>query len=720
MKTIQKKIVQERMWAFVLFFLVEITAAYAQQVKVSGKVSDTNNEPMIGVSILEKGTTNGVISDLDGNYELSVNKGATLVFSYIGYVTQEKPTTGGTLNIILKEDNQTLEEVVVVGYGVQKKSSVTGSISQVKSEDMHNRTITNAEQALQGKTAGVQIISASAAPGSNPSIRIRGYSSNSSSDPLFVVDGLRTTNISNLDPNDIESMEVLKDAASAAIYGAQAGNGVVLITTKKAKKGVRRISYDFQFSSQSLGKTPEVLNAKEYIQYMTEGNLIPQATIDRYWDGHTDTDWMDETFENSTMQRHNINFQGANENGSLFASLSYLKNNGPVVGNKDVFDRITGTVNADYKIKDWLKLTSNNSFSRYHVQTVSEGSATGSIMLSALQLDPLTPIVYTPDKLPDTMVNYQNQGHTLIQDGNGNYYSISPYGDSNNINPYIMRDRGVSKKEGFVFSGSTYLDFTPIKELVITSRLGYRYTVTDSYGYQMPNITCSDLYQDYVSVDATSANTTYWQWENFANYTKTFKDVHNLNAMIGMSFSSNTAFGVTGNVHGNGPSDIGITKLDPNYAYFNYKTGTAVQTVRNGEKRKYANLSYFGRISYDYASKYFAQFTLRADAADLSILPLQKRWGYFPAASVGWVISNEKFMRNVKPISHLKLRASWGQNGSIAGLSDYMYDATIQSNIIYPMTKDVVYNTGSLPSATGNYDLKWETSEQLDFGIDLL
>jgi len=445
MKTIQKKIVQERMWAFVLFFLVEITAAYAQQVKVSGKVSDTNNEPMIGVSILEKGTTNGVISDLDGNYELSVNKGATLVFSYIGYVTQEKPTTGGTLNIILKEDNQTLEEVVVVGYGVQKKSSVTGSISQVKSEDMHNRTITNAEQALQGKTAGVQIISASAAPGSNPSIRIRGYSSNSSSDPLFVVDGLRTTNISNLDPNDIESMEVLKDAASAAIYGAQAGNGVVLITTKKAKKGVRRISYDFQFSSQSLGKTPEVLNAKEYIQYMTEGNLIPQATIDRYWDGHTDTDWMDETFENSTMQRHNINFQGANENGSLFASLSYLKNNGPVVGNKDVFDRITGTVNADYKIKDWLKLTSNNSFSRYHVQTVSEGSATGSIMLSALQLDPLTPIVYTPDKLPDTMVNYQNQGHTLIQDGNGNYYSISPYGDSNNINPYIMRDRGASK-----------------------------------------------------------------------------------------------------------------------------------------------------------------------------------------------------------------------------------------------------------------------------------
>ena len=269
-----------------------------------------------------------------------------------------------------------------------------------------------------------------------------------------MVDGLRTKDISNLDPNDIESMEVLKDAASAAIYGAQAGNGVVLITTRKAKKGVRRISYDFQLSSQSLGRTPDILNAQEYVNYMTEGNLIPRETIDRYWDGKTNTDWIEETFESSMMQRHNVNFQGANDNGSLFASLSYLSNNGPIVGNKDVFDRITGTVNADYKVKDWLKFTTNNSFSRYHVQSVSEGSATGSLMLSAIQLDPLTPVTYTPDKLPDTMINYMNQGHTLLQNANGDYYSISPYGDSNNINPYIMRDRGTTKRDGFVFSGN--------------------------------------------------------------------------------------------------------------------------------------------------------------------------------------------------------------------------------------------------------------------------
>lgn len=220
------------------------------------------------------------------------------------------------------------------------------------------------------------------------------------------------------------------------------------------------------------------------------------------------------------------------------------------------------------------------------------------------------------------MINYMNQGHTLLQNANGDYYSISPYGDSNNINPYIMRDRGTTKRDGFVFSGSTYLDFTPIKELVITSRLGYRYTYSNSYGYVMPNITCSDLYQDYVSVNATSSNTTYWQWENFANYTKTFADKHNVNVMLGMSYSSNTSFGVTGGINGSRSGDkvdLGITKLDPNYAYFAFQTGTATRTVSGGEKRKYVNLSYFGRASYDYAGKYFAQFTLRADAAGVLI-----------------------------------------------------------------------------------------------------
>ena len=231
--------------ALFLLICLPFSLAQAQTVKVTGKVTDNLNEPMIGVSIVEKGTTNGCITDIDGNYTLNVNQGATIIFSYIGYVTQEKQAVAGVMNIVLKEDSETLDEVVVVGYGVQKKSSVTGAISQVKAEDMQNRTISDASQALQGKTAGVQLITTSAAPGSSPTVRVRGYSSNAASSPLYVVDGVRMSSIAGIDPNDIASMEVLKDAASAAIYGAEAGNGVILISTKKGKAGQGKITYDF-------------------------------------------------------------------------------------------------------------------------------------------------------------------------------------------------------------------------------------------------------------------------------------------------------------------------------------------------------------------------------------------------------------------------------------------------------------------------------------------
>ena len=707
MKTIVTQIRQKRLMALVLFLLVGMTSVFAQkQVNVSGRITDELNEPMIGVSVLEKGTTNGVITDLDGNYTLSVNEGSTIVFSYIGYVTQEKKAVAGTMNIILKEDSKTLDEVVVVGYGVQKKSSVTGAISSVKAEDFENRTITNAEQALQGKTAGVQIISASAAPGSNPAIRIRGYSSNASSDPLYVVDGLRTKDISNLDPNDIESMEVLKDAASAAIYGAQAGNGVVLITTRKAKKGVRRISYDFQLSSQSLGRTPDILNAQEYVNYMTEGNLIPRETIDRYWDGKTNTDWIEETFESSMMQRHNVNFQGANDNGSLFASLSYLSNNGPIVGNKDVFDRITGTVNADYKVKDWLKFTTNNSFSRYHVQSVSEGSATGSLMLSAIQLDPLTPVTYTPDKLPDTMINYMNQGHTLLQNANGDYYSC--LGTMEQVHPMVAIRMNDKKNTGNSLMGTLYANFTPIKDLVFTTRLGYRIATDNTYTHN--NLyygSASASNKDRNGVTRTSLSTTYYQWENFVNYNTTLLDTHNISAMLGMSYSQSDQIYVSAGVDK-------IAKDNLLYADVDWPAGDAVKST-GGHNYIYRKLSYFGRVGYDYKNRYMAQFAMRADAADASVLPPTNRWGYFPSASVGWTISNEDFFaeNNHTPITFLKVRSSWGQNGSTSNLSGYKYSNALITNAAgYPFSNSKInYMTSAQPSQLYNPDLKWETSE---------
>jgi TonB-linked SusC/RagA family outer membrane protein len=716
--------IEHRLSALMLVFFLGVTCAMAQ-ITVSGTVTDEKSEPLIGVSVLEKGTTNGVVTDLDGNFKLKAHNGAKLTFSYVGYNTVEIAAKEGRVSIKLKEDSKALDEVVVIGYGVQKKSSVTGAISSVKAEDMQNRTFTQAEQALQGKTAGVQLLG-SAAPGSSPTIRIRGFSSNRSSNPLFVVDGLRTSSIANIDPNDIESMEVLKDAASAAIYGAEAGNGVVLITTKKAKKGIQKITYDFQLSSQKIGNIPDVLNAQEYINWMTEGGYISKEKINKYWDGTTDTNWADVSFENSLMQRHNFSFQGANDHGSLYASLGYVKDDGPIVGNFDTYERVTGIINADYKVADWIKFTTNNQIGRFNVHSVNDGAISGfgnmgSVMMAAIQLDPLTPVTYAADKLPDTMQAMVDAGRLLVKNGNGDYYSLSPFAESNNVNPYIIRDAAINRMNGVNVQGSTYIDLTPIKGLTITSRLGYRFNFYNNYSYSQPHVVNTDTYYDYATVNASSNTIAYWQWENFANYVKTFAGKHNLSAMIGTSYSENTTFGVDGGITGSS-STLGITKNDPLYAYFNYATGTAAKSLTGGEKLRNTKLSYFGRVGYDYMGTYFFQGSLRADAADTSILPTNKRWGYFPAVSLGWVVSNEKFLKDVKPITYLKVRASWGQNGSVAGLSDYMYAATIASTIKYSYsTSDasVNYNIGSIPSSTGNYNLKWETSEQQDYGIDL-
>lgn len=710
----------KRITAFVLSFFLCISAFAQEKITVSGVVTDNQNVPMIGVSVIEVGTTNGVSTDVDGKYSILVTRGRVLEFSFIGLATQTVTADKASINIVMEPDQNFLEETVVVGYGVQKKSDITGAISSVKAEDLANRSITSVDGGLQGKTAGVQIVSTSGAPGAESSIRVRGYSSNSDSTPLYVVDGLRTRNINNLDPSDIESIEVLKDAASAAIYGASAGNGVVLVTTKKARDGVTRINYDMQYSFQNVARIPEVLNAEEYLNWVTEGKLVAQERIDQFYDGKTDTNWADVAFEQGAMQRHNVSFSGANKQGSVFASLSYLSNDGPVIGDQDKHQRITGTVNASYNIKKWLKITSNNSFAKFSATRVREGGMY-SMLGSVIQMDPLTPVTYSKDNVPAHIQALLDQGHLFLTDENGDYYSMSPFQESNNINPYIMRDGSQSQSDGFNFRGSTSLDFTPIKQLTITSRLGYDFSTNGSYSLQWPHVVNTDTHNDYVSINASQNRTQYYQWENFANYNQTFAKKHNVSAMVGMSYSNRDRFGVSGSISGTGPANLGISKLDRNYAYFSNQTGTATKTISGGERREYAELSYFGRIGYDYDQKYFIQASLRADAADLSILPLNTRWGYFPAVSGGWTISREGWFRdNVKPVSHLKIRASWGQNGSVAGLGDYMYASVITSNIKYPIAATGgSYAVGSVPSSTGNYNLKWETSEQLNVGLDL-
>ena len=692
--------------------LMSVTS-FAQGIK--GTVIDENGEAVIGATIADKNDSkNATITDFDGNFVINVKAGQTIVVSYIGYETQELAAKNG-MTIQMRPDNKVLDEVVVVGYGVQKKSSVTGAISQVKPEDIENRTISNAQQALQGKTSGVQIIQSSAAPGSSPTVRVRGYSSNTSSEPLYVVDGVRMSDISGIDPATIASMEILKDAASAAIYGAEAGNGVVLISTKKGKAGQGKISYDFLWTDESLARIPKMLSAQEYKQYMVEGNLFTEDYINANWDGKTNTKWTDVAFTHGHMQKHNFSFTGGNDRGNYYLALSYLNNNGIVKGDADTYKRLTATINGEYKVKDWLKVGTTNQVEKYNVRQVSSNSEYGSLLTAVLMMDPLTPDTYGKE-LPATYQAYQAMGKTFLQDGDGNYYGISQFYNGEQYHPMIMRDNGLSKNSGYNVTGSIYGDFTLIPNLTITSRFGYRLGGTRSSSTSLPFYGNAVQSRDYVSQSNTSSTTIYYQWENFANYMKTFADKHTVSAMVGMSFQKNDYDYVTGSLDANG--EDALKKNDPLFYYLNYANASATKGV-SGETTNSTKYSYFGRVGYDFMGRYLFQASLRADAADLSKLSKKTRWGYFPAVSLGWTISEEKFFQPMKSwFDSLKFRASWGQNGSLSALSGYSYSTDIALGGLYAFGSGIQYTQGAAPSTMGNDDLKWETSEQLNFGFD--
>ena len=696
-----------------LMALMMSVTSFAQGLK--GHVIDENGEPVIGATVAEKNNPkNATITDFDGNFVVNIQAGHTLTVTYIGYQTFEGAAKNG-MTINLKPDNKVLDEVVVVGYGVQKKSSVTGAISQVKPEDMENRTITNAQQALQGKTSGVQIISSSAAPGSSPTVRVRGYSSNVSSNPLYVVDGVRLSDISGIDPNTIASMEILKDAASAAIYGAEAGNGVVLSTTKKGKPGQGKITYDFQWTDESLARVPKMLNAEEYIQYMSEGNIFTQDYLLKNWDGVTNTSWTDVAFNHGHMQKHSLSFTGGNDRGNYFLSLAYLNNNGIVKGDADVYKRLTATINSEYKIKDWLKVGTTNQIEKYDVRSVSSNSEYGSLLTSILMLDPLTPDTYTADNLPYQMQNALANGKQLLQNENGDYYAVSKFYAGEQYHPMIMRDNNTSKTVGFNINGSIYGDFTPIKGLTITSRFGYRLGGTRNSGASLPFYGNAVQSRDYLDYSASSSTSIYYQWENFANYMKTF-GAHTITGMVGMSFQKSSSDSVTGSLTSNG--EDALKKNDPLFYYLNYANASATKGV-SGETTDNTKYSYFGRLNYDFMGRYMLQASLRADAADLSKLSKKTRWGYFPAVSAGWTISEEKFFTPLKKwFDSLKFRASWGQNGSLSALSGYSYSTDMALGGLYAFTSGINYTQAAAPSTMGNDDLKWETSEQLNFGFD--
>lgn len=693
------------------------TEAGAQNRTVSGKVVDQGGLPVIGASVMIVGADNqGTVTDLDGLYELDVPPGTSLNFSCIGYTSVVVDVGDrSVIDVTLQEDIQFLEETVVIGYGVQRKSDVTGAIASVKDSDIANRSAISVAQALQGKAAGVQIVNPSGAPGATSSIQIRGYSSNSKTTPLMIVDGLKVSDINYLDPESIASIEVLKDAASAAIYGIEAGNGVILITTKSGSNSRGRVFYNFQNSIQSVAKMPDLLNAREWMDYM----LLSGANQDMSefdYDGVTDTYWPGLMFEKGYIRRHTVGASAGNDRGNLYVSLSYTDNNGIIAGDKDVFNRLTGQINAEYKINNWLTIGTNNSLSRTKSSSVSESSGANTSLLGAiLTYDPITPWTYTDETLPDRVRLWLDQGHQLPTDANGNIYGTSIFSGNSLIwHPAIMRDRTDSSSDSFYLMGTTYANFTPFKGLTITSRFGYSagFRNTHTYNYELY---INSVANQNMSINGRSQNSLFYQWENFANYNTTIKK-HSISAMVGMSFQKSMSDYVYGTANL-------LADDDPNFRYLEY-TENSTSMGLGGVPSTSANMSYFGRIGYSYDDRYFFQANFRADAYDTSKLDASNRWGYFPSVSAGWTISNEQFMQDFKStvgMSFMKFRASWGINGNVNAMGSYQYMDILRSSMEYGYDfGDNVMVAGVAPSGVlPNPDIKWETSHQIDLGVDM-
>ena len=712
------------------------TVATAQNRAISGTVVDESGAPVIGAAVVVVGNASiGAVTDANGNFRLNVPAGANINVSCIGYADQTVAVGNQTtFRFVLVEDTEFIDETVVIGYGVQRKSDLTGSVASVGADDIKNLSTTDAASALQGKAAGVQILNYSGAPGEGAAIRVRGYSSNSGNiGPLLIVDGLKVDNIQYLDPSMIQSIEILKDAASAAIYGAEAGNGVVLVTTKQGQDGTGSITYSYKLTTSSLAKKPGVMNRAQFIDFKRmQGFNIDQQLQENGDDGKIDTDWADALFERGMAHQHSLTFQGGNNRGHYLLALNYFTNNGMIVGDKDTYQRLSAQINADYKIKEWLTVGTNTSIEKWARNSISQMSETNSVMMSVIQNDPLTPLYY--DRIEDMPLNMRltAQGtcpepgmgdfygpDLLVRPNDTQWYAVSKYVDNDHGSPLIQLARRRGTGGGMSVRGTMFGNFNIFKGFVFTTRLGYRISYSNNHDYSTPYYANPMALSKTYSISASANTGLYYQWENFFNYNVNLGK-HALGAMAGMSFIENRSDNVSANASG---PDI-LSGYEPNFIYMNYVNSQSSTTkgFSNAPGRS-ANLSYFARLMWSYDNRYSLQGNFRADAFDSSKLPADKRWGFFPSVSAGWTVSNEPFFRdNIsrEAVSFLKFRASWGVNGNINVLNNYPYSTSINYNAAWYQyaLNDNTADYGSYPTGLANPDLKWETSEQLDLGLD--
>lgn len=681
---------------FLIAFLLISTFGFAQNMEVSGKVNEVaTGLPMPGVNVTVKNSTVGTVTDMDGNYTISAPKGAVLVFSFVGFKSLEATVTGPNVTVSLQEDAKTLEEVVVIGYGTQKKKEVTGAVGFVDSKTIDQLKPVKVEQALQGTVSGVNVTTTSGAPGANLSIRIRGIGTNGNNDPAVIIDGY-LGDINLLNPNDIESITVLKDA-QAAIYGTIAANGIILVTTKKGRKNSKTtFSFNTYTGFQETSKKMNLLNATEYAllqneRYANGGKALPFPDVSGIGVG---TDWQDEVFNKGVpLVNHDLTISGGGEKITYSVSGSHLDQEGIIGGNKSSFERNTGRLSLTADLTDKLKLNTNATYTSFDRKNLNE-NVLGSVLFNAIN----TPSIYTP---------YDSNGDlTVLPSGGaapGSNLGIEI------INPLAQIENTYNYYNLKKLNGTIGLDYELIKDLVVTGRVGFNtqnarqkvFNKMVSYGGKV-----FDNPRSSVNQNAFQDNN--YSFDLYANYKKSFAEAHNFTFTLGM-----TAYKEWG--EGLYATGFDVPNNDIRNADISLTTGFSESKTASSYKYDNRRLSHFARLQYDYKGRYLLSGMIRRD--------LSTRFGpgnqvaYFPSVTGGWILSNESFYKQSKAVSFAKLRASYGSLGNDVGFGDNKYIGLLDGEASYIFDGQLVQGTAI--GGLANPNIKWEEARKFDVGADL-
>ena len=734
------KSLQKPLMALFLLCLFPL-GAMAQSI-LKGTVNDEAGEPVIGATVKVQGSQKGAITDFNGNFSVEAEPNATLTISYVGYETQNVKVAGrNDIVITLKEDNTTLNDVVVIGYGTMKKKLVTGATVQVKGDEIAKLNTTNALEAMQSSTPGVQITQSSSQPGKGYKVYIRGIGTTGNSTPLYVIDGVAGGSLDGINPNDIESIDVLKDAASAAIYGARAANGVILVTTKQGKAGKIELSYNGAMGWSNAYKRPQLLNAQQYMtiideytfntsgQKMDWAGYAPADILTKVKNGWEGTDWWG-AFENKNAQQqnHSVTLTGGTDRSKFAMSYTYTGNEGIMGADRaSYYKRHTIRINSDHvllKAKDFDAITigENISIGYNKNHDLAEDGMYWSYIHSLLQTCPLVP-------------QYADNGDIYYyQDFDGNVKYGQGWNASLFSNPWENLEKGgfnsMAESRSINASATAFMTIQPIKGLRFRSQFNYWWGANAYRNYNEPRSSgYGNATSPIYSVNQSASLNTGWSVENTLTYDLPIISGHKISAMVGQTFQS-TAW--SQNMGGSNKVNYGdqlATLKGWDSAYLsNVKLVNATDaTLTGGINDEEYLASWFGRLTWDWNETYMATVTMRYDGS--SIFTDGKRWGFFPSVSAGWVVSNEKFMEGTKSwLDFFKLRASWGQNGNCS-INKYQYLATIALSgeaydSGYKFASDLATsvagtpNVGAYANIVPNPDLTWETSEQLDFGFD--